>query len=365
MIGFQYINSWESFFNPLLTILFGFISCLSTLAVGRIIINLLKLKIYTVWNLSAKLILGLFTLSLINQSIAFLKINTYQVYIVMIFSLSILSLWELLKINIFKNRLDIKNIFPLFFLAIIFSIRLSLSIIPSTKIDELYYHMLLPLRIVSDQALTYYQFPWEASIWPHMHFQILGAPFYAIGFPDSMNLLSLGIFSCFIYTIYLLILERTQESSLASWSAVLIATGLHSTVDLTTNASNSLLILGTSISIIVICDTKQFLPSKELRSFSIYYGLLFLSSISSKVSMIPISILMVFLFFKVIINIWSKEKILKAFLYFILPVLIFYLPLLIYTWTQSGSPFGALLNSFFTGENSIFDPLTEFKEGNI
>ena len=43
----------------LLTILFGFISCLSTLAVGRIIINLLKLKIYTVWNLSAKLILGL------------------------------------------------------------------------------------------------------------------------------------------------------------------------------------------------------------------------------------------------------------------------------------------------------------------
>ena len=68
---------------------------------------------------------------------------------------------------------------PLSFLSIIFFVRYTLSIIPSSKIDELNYHMFTPLRIVSDQALIYYQFPWPASIWPHMHYQILGAPFYS------------------------------------------------------------------------------------------------------------------------------------------------------------------------------------------
>ena len=81
-----------------------------------------------------------------------------------------------------------------------------------------------------------------ASILPHMHFQILGAPFYVLDL-HSMNLLSLGIFSTFVFIIYSIITEISKESSLGIWSAVLIATGLHSTVDLTTNASNALLYL--------------------------------------------------------------------------------------------------------------------------
>ena len=116
---------------------------------------------------------------------------------------TILSGWELLNINYKKISLNKSNFIQVSFLSFLFAIRFSLSIIPSSKIDELNYHMLTPLRIVSDGALIYYQFPWPASIWPHMHYQILGAPYYAIGFPDSMNLLSLGIFVSFIYTVYL------------------------------------------------------------------------------------------------------------------------------------------------------------------
>ncbi len=365
MIGFEYIQGWNSFYTPLLTIFFGFVSFLSILAIGRILLNISKINIFYPWNLSAKIILGVFTLSLINQSIAILKINTYQIYILLVVILFILSVWELSKISSFKIKFYSKNFIPLTFLSLIFSIRFALSIIPSTKIDELNYHMLLPQRLVYDQALNYYQFPWEASILPHMHFQILGAPFYAIGFPDSMNLLSLGIFSTFVFIIYSIITEITKESSLGIWSAVLISTGLHSTVDLTTNASNALLILGSAISIIILCDPNKFLPTNNFKSFSIYYGLLFTASISSKVSMMPISFFMIFIFIKIINDYWSKKKLLIAFFYFLIPILIFYLPLLFYTWIESGSPFGTFLNSFFTGQEPIYDPYLDFREGNI
>ena len=365
MLGFEYIKNWESIFHPILTSLFGAISYLSILAIGRIEIKFLKLRISKIWDLSARIILGIFTLSLVNQVLGYFKINNSQSYIFLIVILSILSFWEYLNIDLTKIKLPKKDILPLSFLSIIFSIRFTLSIIPSSKIDELTYHMFTPLRIVSDQALIYYQFPWPASIWPHMHYQILGAPFYSIGYPDSLNLLSLSIFSAFIYTIYLLIKKNTNNSNLGLWACVLVATGLHSTVDITTNSSNALLIVGSALSLIILSDSAKYMPTEDLRSFSIYFGLLFLATIGSKVSMVPISFLMIFIFIKVICDFWSSKELFRAFSYFIIPVLIFYLPLLIYTWLESGSPFGAFLNSFFTGQEPIYDPYIEYRDGNI
>ena len=74
---------------------------------------------------------------------------------------------------------------------------------------------------------------------------------------------------------------------------------------------------------------------------------------------------MVFIYFKLVNDNWSYKELPRAFLYFIIPTLIFYLPLFVYTWVESGSPFGSFLNSFFTGKEQIFDPYYEFKEGNL
>ena len=79
--------------------------------------------------------------------------------------------------------------------------------------------------------------------------------------------------------------------------------------------------------------------------------------------MLPISLLMIFLFIKVVCDYWSSKALFRAFSYFITPLLIFYLPLLIYTWIESGSPFGAFLNSTFSGQETIYDPYLEFREG--
>src|SRR5262249_1958399 len=81
---------------------------------------------------------------------------------------------------------------------------LIIAIAPSTKIDELYYHMLMPSRIVTDGALHFYREPWPSAIWPHMIYQIASAPVHAIGYPDAANVVSWGLavtLLCFAWQI--------------------------------------------------------------------------------------------------------------------------------------------------------------------
>jgi hypothetical protein len=81
--------------------------------------------------------------------------------------------------------------------------------------------------------------------------------------------------------------------------------------------------------------------------------------------MVPISILLVFIFLKIVKDFWSVEKVKNAMLFFAIPVIIFYIPLLVYTWIESGSPFGPMLSSFFSGKDFIFDPLIALHKGDI
>ena len=61
---------------------------------------------------------------------------------------------------------------PLIIVGVAVALNALVALAPSTKIDELYYHMLVPSRILSDSALHFYREPWQAAILPHMIFQI-------------------------------------------------------------------------------------------------------------------------------------------------------------------------------------------------
>ena len=64
------------------------------------------------------------------------------------------------------------------------------AVVPSTKIDELHYHMLLPARIVADHGLEFYRLPILSGILPQMVYQIFATPLHALGFPDAPNIVS-------------------------------------------------------------------------------------------------------------------------------------------------------------------------------
>tara|TARA_Y100001970_G_C14259267_1_gene878362 strand:+ start:11411 stop:13192 length:1782 start_codon:yes stop_codon:yes gene_type:complete len=364
-MGFSYIKDWLPIFIPLMNIIIGSISFFSLIGLGRFLMNIFKIKILEPWDLSCQIILGVFSLSLLNQTLAILRINTYYIYISVLFLLFLFGITEIKKLRFKRLNIERRKFIPLVILLIIFIVRVLLSIIPSTKIDELAYHMLIPMRIFEDQGLFYYNFPWEGAIWPHMHYQFIGPPFYSIGYPDSLNIITLGIFISIIYISAFLIFKKNRNIELSLWASVLISSGLYSAVDLTTNASNAFLMIASICSLLILCKPSDYIPSFELRSFSIYFSLLVLAICGSKISMVPIAIVLVMFYFKLVIDYWSFKELKKAILYISIPFLVFYLPLLIYTWIQSGSPFGPMLASVFSGKEAIYDPLLKSYSGEL
>ena len=295
-MGLIYIKNWSPWFFPLLTLISGLFSVFGLISLGQIINKKLQIDINNIWENLINLILGIFTFSFCIQLISFFKINnkfSLGIFAIIIIFLGFKKI-SLVKLKI--PKIDKKTIIPSSLLISIFLIRLLISVIPSTKIDELHYHMLLPVRLISERGLNYYNLPWEGAIWPHMQYQFIGAPFYAIGLPDSVNIISLGIFLTLLVTLFMQIDREIMSKEITLWCLVLFSSGLHTLVDLTTNASNSLLLVCSFSSLQILCNPHKFLPSNNLKSFSLIFGLLSLGMIGSKISMIPILMVQTLIF---------------------------------------------------------------------
>src|SRR5208282_1573221 len=96
------------------------------------------------------------------------------------------------------------------------AINLLIAIAPSTKIDELHYHMLIPKRVLEDGELHLYRQPFEAAIFPQTAFQLGLTAEHAAGFPEAGNVVSWGLGIALI----LLVAGVTKDltgSSTAGW----------------------------------------------------------------------------------------------------------------------------------------------------
>jgi len=64
------------------------------------------------------------------------------------------------------------------------------ALAPSSKADEIRYHMLVPQRIIQDGGLQPYRESWEAAIYPQMGYQMTESLAWAWGLQDAPNLWS-------------------------------------------------------------------------------------------------------------------------------------------------------------------------------
>ena len=168
---------------------------------GAALLSLVRLKFPSPWDQVAALLLGIQTLSLAVQITAFLEINSRPVLVTIWLSLVVIGAVMLVnrarQFEIPQLPLRWQQLLrywpaamPLAIVAIAVATNTLVALAPSTKVDDLYYHMLVPSRIVSAGGLQFYREPWEAAIWPHMVFQISATPAHALGYPDSVNIVS-------------------------------------------------------------------------------------------------------------------------------------------------------------------------------
>jgi hypothetical protein len=100
---------------------------------------------------------------------------------------------------------------------------LVVALAPASKIDDLYYGMLLPARIVRDGGLQFYRLPWESTAPAQMLYQIGQAPLAAIGLRDAANVVSWAFGVLLIVTAYRFVLDAGSASDAARTAATACA----------------------------------------------------------------------------------------------------------------------------------------------
>jgi hypothetical protein len=224
---------------------------------------------------------------------------------------------------------------------------LAAALAPSSKIDEVFYHMLVPKRIAADGTMKFYRLPIEAAIVPQMQFQISLSPAYALGVPEAGNVLSLGYSIILGLFIMGFLRDASGNESLALLGGVGCVVGVYQTVVHTTEGAAA---IGELALVVAVCGILW--PRSLVSTLKpLQYGPLIVTAASlaasTKVSLWPLcAIISLF-------AVWrtyrekkdSKLSPMKAGIV-LLPWLPMHLPLMIWTYRESGSFWGPIMANF-------------------
>jgi len=361
MVGFEYLNNWSFPLTPIITLCAGLILALCLSGLGGYVLKITSQHIPEPWLSVVSIVLGILLFSLVVQMVSIIGLSDRWLLIGLVLVMLPFGWYFLSRrwLQIYNLSISIEVVkLPVFIVLAAMLINLLVALAPSTKIDELAYHMLLPSRIVNDGALVYYQLPWEGAILPHMFYQIMAAPLYALGLPDVPNVLSWILFVILVWFVLVLVWQQTKNVVLAWWVAALISVGMYGVVNLITGGSHSYMVLSTAVAVISVFGRNTLLQNTSLSTWGILCSILLLGMVVTKVSLIPM------VFFLLLVILWQiidedKRTLsrVKVLLIMLVPWLLIYLPILIWTWESSGSPFGPLLADFFMVDSSTLDPL--------
>jgi hypothetical protein len=236
--------------------------------------------------------------------------------------------------------LDKRVFVPITIVMAASTVNLLISLAPSTKIDELYYHMLVPSRIVMDGALRFYREPWESAIWPDMLYQISAAPAHAIGFPDATNVVSWGLSIALLWFAWRIIRANTKPPTWAGLWIASLCVGIYPAVWHVTGGAHAMGDLAMAAAIIAFCSRERLLGKIAALTYAAMFSILLVSAADSKISLLPLCAVLLCLAARPLLQLappWQVVLALAA------PWLVFYCPIAVWTWTQSGSPFGPVL----------------------
>jgi hypothetical protein len=321
-------------------------------AVGTIILICVRVRLPSPWNHVTAVLLGIQALSLAVQVTGMAEMA----------SRSVLSAiwWALVAIGavmlLFRVRttltgpfstLDGRALLPTAIVGTAIATNMLVALAPSTKIDELYYHMLVPSRIVSDGALRFYREPWEGAIWPDMLYQISSAPAHAMGYPDAANVVSWGLSITLLWFAWRIIRANAKP---AAWVALWVGSlcvGIYPVVWDVTGGAHPMGDLAMAAAIVAFCSREYTLSTLSPPTYAALLSLFLLSAATSKISLLPLCGVLICVAAWPILRSARPPVRMQVAIALAAPWIIFYCPIALWTWAQSGSPFGPVLAGAF------------------
>jgi hypothetical protein len=229
------------------------------------------------------------------------------------------------------------------------------ALAPSTKIDELYYHMLTPKRIVEDSGLRFYLLPIESAIVPQMHYQIMLSVAHASGAPDAGNVLSWGYSAALFLFVIGFLTDATKNRPLSLLCGAICGVGIYATVWHTTGGPQALGDLATVVTMAGILRPAMLMDILGPYRYTFLLAITAAVAASSKLSLVPLSLIASVLIIRDTIRQKAIEtQIFKVVGLALVPWIVLHLPLMIWTYAESGSFWGPVLANVFS--LSVFPP---------
>jgi hypothetical protein len=227
------------------------------------------------------------------------------------------------------------------------------AVVPSTKIDELHYHMLLPARIIADHGLEFYRLPIVSAILPSMVYQIFATPLHALGFPDAPNIVSWLLSGMLVWSGWTLLRQRGVSAAAPYCLVAAIPAGAYPIVYHVTGGSHAFGDLSLAIAVVALATNDTLLAASSPAAFAMAVSLLAWSAASSKLSLFPLAFAALLLGGYLA---WRSARSGSRFpvvAALAAPWMVFGAPLMLWTYFQSGSPFGPFLAGKFGA--SLYD----------
>lgn len=245
-------------------------------------------------------------------------------------------------------------------------LNLCVALAPSTKIDELYYHMAVPKRVIADDGLRAYREPFAAAIYPQMAFQYGLSAEHACGIPEAGNVLSWGLSAALIVLIIGSVAELSGERQAGWLFGGVAAVGIYTAVWHVTSGAHALGDLATATAgCLCLLPAKSLAWVHEDRRLALA-SLAACTAASTKISLLPVCVaitLLASLQARRGIG-WRKAAGIPLGIWAVL-----YLPPLVWASIQTGSPFGvataSLFHSTFFGAATLVKMAESREEGQM
>jgi len=331
----------------------GAILVFAVFGIGKLTLRLLRLSTLPwYWNLAFVGVLGQATVNLLVQVLLLSGASSAsRLRMLGWFGialglcghlLNVKKISEHQQLNGFRKNNFLKTLFILIWLT-----NLAVALAPSSKIDEIHYHMLIPKRIAADGTMNFYRLPIEAAIVPQTQFQISLSPAYALGSPESGNLLSLSYSIVLGLFVIGFIADATGNGPLALLGGLGCVAGVYHTVWHTTEGAAA---IGELALVVAVCgllwSKTLILAVKPLR-----YGLLIVTAASlaasTKISLLPVCAVVSLLTGCKIYSAKYGSKIPAIAGVILFPWALMHVPLMVWTYDQSGSFWGPVMANVF------------------
>lgn len=340
LTSFVYANA-HSTFLVLAVGLASFAGCLGT---GALILRVLGLNWPAPFLQVGAVLLGLHLQSLAVQLLAMGRIATPAALIAVWIATIVVGALGLVTMARAHERKALPPIprIALALLLVASAINLAAAVVPSSKIDEIYYVNLFASRLVVDQALVAYRQPIEAAILVQMTYAAAAAPLHALGFPDAANVVSWVLGVALVWSGWRLLRDEGSTSPLAYCVVAAIAVGVYPLVFQTSGGSHAMGDLSLAAAVLGLAYAPRLVTAGGAMPYVLLMSLLSWSAASAKLSLFPVSAACL-----VLATVLAWRSAAGARLMLVASAasmwLVFGGPVMCWDWLYAGSPFGPVL----------------------